>query len=151
MREKFQDSKGGLHATPEKATLEDLAAVLGRVGDEGGMTAGVAKLIFENRLEIERIFAEHDSMIPRQWDRREGDAPVADAAEDDAAEERLALVGRDGAPVHELVADELDRLDFAVAVDRDGRSEETQADSARLPRGRSRRVVAEMFDVALDR
>ncbi|MCJ2178493.1 hypothetical protein [Novosphingobium album (ex Hu et al. 2023)] len=59
----FRDSKGGLHASLEKATLEDLAGVLGRVGEEGGMTAGVAKLIFDRRCEIERIFAEHDSLI----------------------------------------------------------------------------------------
>lgn len=57
----FRDAKGGLHGNLEKATLEDLASVLGRVGDEGGMTAGVAKLIFEKRTEIERVFAEHDS------------------------------------------------------------------------------------------
>lgn len=56
----FCDSKGGLHASLEEATLKDLAAVLGRVGDEGGMTAGVAKLIFDKREDIERIFAEHD-------------------------------------------------------------------------------------------
>lgn len=59
----YRDSKGGLHGSPEKATLEDLAGVLGRVGDEGGMTAGVAKLIFEKRNEIERVFLEHDAMI----------------------------------------------------------------------------------------
>jgi hypothetical protein len=58
----YRDSKGGLHASLEKATLEDLAGVLGRVGDEGGMTAGVAKLIFDKRSEIERIFAEHDKL-----------------------------------------------------------------------------------------
>ena len=57
----FRDSKGGLHASLEKATLEDLAGVLGRVGEEGGMTAEVAKLIFDRRMEIERIFAEHDN------------------------------------------------------------------------------------------
>lgn len=57
----FRDSKGGLHGDLVKATLEDLAGVLGRVGDEGGMTAGVAKLIFAKRAEIERVFAEHDS------------------------------------------------------------------------------------------
>lgn len=61
----FRDSKGGLHASLEKATLEDLAGVLGRVGEEGGMTAGVAKLIFEKRLEIERIFAEHDQLVSK--------------------------------------------------------------------------------------
>ncbi len=59
----YRDTKGGLHSSPEKATLEDLAGVLGRVGDEGGMTAGVAKLIYEKRAEIERVFMEHDSMV----------------------------------------------------------------------------------------
>jgi len=40
----YRDTKGGLHPTPERATLGDLASVLGRVGEEGGMTAGVANL-----------------------------------------------------------------------------------------------------------
>lgn len=59
----YRDAKGGLHSSPEKATLEDLASVLGRVGDEGGMTAGVARMIYDKRAEIERIFAEHDSIV----------------------------------------------------------------------------------------
>ncbi len=59
----YRDAKGGLHSSAERATLEDLAAVLGRVGDEGGMTSGVARMIFDKRAEIERIFAEHDSMV----------------------------------------------------------------------------------------
>ena len=58
----FRDSRGGLHASLEEATLKDLASVLGRVGDEGGMTAGVAKLILDKRQDIERIFAEHDEL-----------------------------------------------------------------------------------------
>lgn len=59
----YRDNKGSLHPTPERATLADLAHVLGRVGEEGGMTAGVAKLILEKRQEIERIFAEHDAIL----------------------------------------------------------------------------------------
>lgn len=59
----YRDSKGYLHTSPEKATLEDLASVLGRVGDEGGMTSGVARMIFDKRQEIERVFAEHDAMV----------------------------------------------------------------------------------------
>lgn len=59
----YRDAKGGLHSSAERATLEDLAAVLGRVGDEGGMTSGVARMIFDKRTEIERIFAEHDAML----------------------------------------------------------------------------------------
>jgi hypothetical protein len=59
----YRDDKGGLHSAPEKATLADLAGVLGRVGEEGGMTAGVAKLLFDEREELERVFAEHDRMV----------------------------------------------------------------------------------------
>jgi hypothetical protein len=59
----YRDAKGGLHSSPEKATLEDLASVLGRVGDEAGMTGGVARMIFDKRGDIERVFAEHDAMI----------------------------------------------------------------------------------------
>jgi len=59
----FRDSRGGLHASLEEATLKDLAGVLGRVGEEGGMTAGVAKLIFDKREDIERIFSEHDELV----------------------------------------------------------------------------------------
>lgn len=59
----FRDSRGGLHATLEEATLKDLASVLGRVGEEGGMTAGVAKLILDKRQDIERIFSEHDELV----------------------------------------------------------------------------------------
>ncbi|WP_447756436.1 hypothetical protein [Sphingopyxis fribergensis] len=62
----YRDTKGGLHSTPEKATLADLAGVLGRVGEEGGMTAGVAKLLFDKRDEIERVFLEHDAMLASQ-------------------------------------------------------------------------------------
>lgn len=70
----YRDSKGGLHSSLERATLEDLAGVLGRVGDEGGMTAGVARMIFDKRTEIERVFVEYDalfaqganSMLPEQ-------------------------------------------------------------------------------------
>lgn len=71
----YRDGKGGLHSTPEKATLSDLSSVLGRVGEEGGMTAGVAKLILDKRAELERVFAEHDRMVE-----------AAAAAEHDGAE-----------------------------------------------------------------
>lgn len=71
----YRDSKGGLHGSAEKATLEDLAAVLGRVGDEGGMTAGVARMIFDKRAEIERVFAEHDAIMASAAGRRIDEEP----------------------------------------------------------------------------
>lgn len=73
----YRDAKGGLHASPEKATLEDLANILGRVGEEGGMTAGVAKLIFGKRLEIERVFQEHDTVVERAVNVRRPASPGA--------------------------------------------------------------------------
>lgn len=74
----YRDNKGGLHPTADRATLADLADVLGRVGEEGGMTSGVAKLIFEKRAEIERVFAEHDQMA--QNETRDADVvPITDA------------------------------------------------------------------------
>ena len=59
----YRDGRGELYATPERATLADLSSVLGRVGEDGGMTNGVAKLILDKREDIERVFAEHDAMM----------------------------------------------------------------------------------------
>jgi len=64
------------HSTPERATLADLAHVLGRVGEEGGMTAGVAKLIFEKREDIERVFAGHDMILARSTSSEEEAADI---------------------------------------------------------------------------
>lgn len=62
MTKAFQDDKGGLHPTPEKATLSDLETLLGRVGKESGLTAALAATILDKRHDIERIFAEYDGM-----------------------------------------------------------------------------------------
>jgi hypothetical protein len=58
--EAYKDERGNLHDTPASAIVADIAAALGRVGDEGGLTNGVAKLILEKRGEIERAFADFD-------------------------------------------------------------------------------------------
>lgn len=60
--EAFQDNRGNLYHEPVSATVADIAAALGRVGDEGGLTEGVARLILEKRLEIERAFADLDRL-----------------------------------------------------------------------------------------
>ena len=60
--EAYQDERGNLHDSPTSAIVADIAAALGRVGDEGGLTNGVAKLILEKRPEIERAFADFDSL-----------------------------------------------------------------------------------------
>lgn len=58
----FADNHGKLHATAEAAVLADLQAILGRIGAEGGLTAGLAQLVLEKRPEIETVFAELDEM-----------------------------------------------------------------------------------------
>ena len=60
--EAYRDERGELHHNATDAVLSDIASALGRVGEEGGMTAGVARLIFERRVEIERAFADHDRL-----------------------------------------------------------------------------------------
>ena len=53
------DRKGRYHATPEAATVADLAAELGG-GDEAER---LARLFFTHRAEAAVIFAEHDAML----------------------------------------------------------------------------------------
>ncbi|WP_240504466.1 hypothetical protein [Tsuneonella mangrovi] len=60
--EAYLDNRGNLHLSPSSAIIADLAMALGRVGDEGGMTEGVARLILEKRAEIEQAFADIDSL-----------------------------------------------------------------------------------------
>ncbi|MFB0610989.1 hypothetical protein [Aurantiacibacter poecillastricola] len=62
----YLDNRGQFHMTPTSAVIGDIAAALGRVGDEGGLTEGVARLILEKRKEIEKAFADFDTL-----DRRE--------------------------------------------------------------------------------
>lgn len=70
--EAYLDNRGNLHLTPNSAIIADLAAVLGRVGEEGGLTEGVARLILERRAEIEQAFADLDELDTRQPVRIEG-------------------------------------------------------------------------------
>lgn len=58
----FADNEGKLHPTAEAAVLADLSVILGRIGAEGGITAGLAQLIIEKRGEIEAAFADLDVM-----------------------------------------------------------------------------------------
>ena len=52
--EAYVDDRGHLHTSPSTAVVADIAAILGRVGDEGGMTSGVTALILEKREAIEQ-------------------------------------------------------------------------------------------------
>jgi len=69
--EAYRDERGTLHNTPANAIVADIAAALGRVGDEGGLTNGVATLILEKRKDIERAFADYDALVQRQDPRGE--------------------------------------------------------------------------------
>ena len=60
--EAFKDGRGHLHLDPSSAIVADIAAALGRVGDEGGLTQGVAKLILDKRSDIEAAFADFDKL-----------------------------------------------------------------------------------------
>lgn len=56
------DNEGKTHPTPEAAVLADLTVILGRIGAEGGITAGLAQIVLEKRREIEAAFADLDAM-----------------------------------------------------------------------------------------
>jgi len=60
--EAYADDRGHLHTSPTNAIVADIAAILGRVGDEGGLTSGVAALILEKRDDISRAFADFDAL-----------------------------------------------------------------------------------------
>jgi hypothetical protein len=64
--EAFRDERGNLYTSPELAIVADIAAALGRVGDEGGLTSGVARLILDKRREIEQAFADLDRLMGTQ-------------------------------------------------------------------------------------
>lgn len=62
----YLDNRGHLHTSPKSAVIGDITHALGRVGDEGGLTEGVARLILEKREEIERAFADLDALGERE-------------------------------------------------------------------------------------
>src|SRR5919109_2027076 len=117
--------------------------LLVRADDPGGAALDPARAVDAG--EGLALVADHapavvaDRRAPLvEWELRQWDALVAHAAEGEAAVDRLALVGRDRyeAPValFETVADEVDRLDAVLAVDRRRRHEEAEPDRRRLSR-----------------
>jgi hypothetical protein len=85
----YFDGKGQFFKTPEDATISDLAAMLGRVGEGDSLAPGIAKTLYQRRIEIERIFTDHDDMMrakPRKpVDHGEGPRLVADGGSKVAA------------------------------------------------------------------
>ncbi len=59
----FFDSKGNYFRSPEEATISDLAGLLGRVGEGDSLAPGIANMMLEKRKDIEKIFADHDTML----------------------------------------------------------------------------------------
>ncbi|WP_340588050.1 hypothetical protein [Erythrobacter alti] len=64
--EAYRDERGNVHDSPAEAVMADIAAALGRVGDEGGLTNGVASLILEKRSAIEKAFADYDRLVQQR-------------------------------------------------------------------------------------
>lgn len=61
----YQDSKGNLHRTALDATKADIAMLLGRMGEGGGISDGLAALIIDKRKELEAILAQYDEITPK--------------------------------------------------------------------------------------
>lgn len=59
----FFDSRGAFFKTPDEATVSDLAALLGKIGDGESLAPGIAHMLLERRSDVERLYAEHDEMM----------------------------------------------------------------------------------------
>lgn len=59
----FFDTKGHFFKSPEEATVSDIAALLGKVGDGESLAPGIAHILLRRRDDLEKLFAEHDSMM----------------------------------------------------------------------------------------
>ncbi len=62
----FFDARGHYFRSPDEATASDLAALLGQIGDGESLAPGIATTLLKRRADIERLFAEHDSMLIEQ-------------------------------------------------------------------------------------
>lgn len=56
----YRDSRGRSHTTPQAATVSDIAALFKTL--PAGAAGNMAGIVFHNREELERIFAEHDEI-----------------------------------------------------------------------------------------
>ncbi|MEO0591864.1 MAG: hypothetical protein AAFY81_09750 [Pseudomonadota bacterium] len=59
----YFDRKGHFFKTPREATVSDLAAILGQIGEGESLAPGIAHTLLEKRFEIEALFGEHDAML----------------------------------------------------------------------------------------
>ena len=73
----YFDSKGHYFKSPDEATISDLSMILGRVGEGDSLAPGIAHILLERRVEIERIFKDHDSMVQIEAAKQGGESNVA--------------------------------------------------------------------------
>ena len=148
---------------PCRSVLEQELHRLGRILLVGADHAARAALdpagAVHTRYRRARVVQDTADIVP---DRRppviernagHGRAPITDAAQHQPTRNHLALVGghrvdptariRD-----QLVPDDLDRLDAAVAQDRHGRDAEAQAQRLRPALGRAHGNLAQQLDIA---
>ena len=59
----FFDGRGHFFKTPDEATISDLSALLGRIGEGESLAPGIAQTLLNRRDELERLFVEHDEMV----------------------------------------------------------------------------------------
>lgn len=59
----FFDGKGHFFKSPEDATVSDIAALLGKVGEGESLAPGIAHILMRRRDDLEKLFAEHDEMM----------------------------------------------------------------------------------------
>ncbi len=62
----FFDERGHFFKTPDEATISDLAALLGKIGDGESLAPGIAQTLLSRREDLDRLFAEHDEMMSGQ-------------------------------------------------------------------------------------
>lgn len=62
----FFDRKGNFFKTARDATVSDLAALLGKIGDGESLAPGIANMLLERRADLEHLFAEHDQMLEEE-------------------------------------------------------------------------------------
>lgn len=78
----YFNSKGQFFRTPEEATISDLAAILGKVGEGESLAPGIAKLILDKRGAIEKILSEFDEMVSVHAERVTDKADIDDIDDD---------------------------------------------------------------------
>ena len=64
----YFDKRGHFFKSPEDATVSDIAAILGRIGDGESLAPGIAQMLLDRRADIEEIFVQHDIMVQRNRD-----------------------------------------------------------------------------------